>query len=82
MKPPIKIGIAEPQPLEIYNVMLPFSLLAATIVICMVLAIAEKVAYKIKLLTSKSTRGENTSRGREGGRRIGGMKINREICKI
>ena len=70
MKPPIKIGIAEPQPLEIYNVMLPFSLLAATIVICMVLAIAEKVAYKIKLLTSKSTRGEKLFLKRKGKERI------------
>ena len=58
LKPPIKIGIAEPQPLEMYNVMLPFSLLAAAIVVSMVLAIAEKVAYKIKLLISKSTGGE------------------------
>ena len=58
LKPPIKIGIAEPQPLEIYNVMFPLSLLAAAIVISIVIATVEKVAYKIKLLISKSTGGE------------------------
>ena len=58
LKPPIKIGIAEPQPLEMYTVMFPFSLLAAAIVISIVLATVEKVAYKIKLLISKSTGGE------------------------
>ena len=70
LKPPIKIGIAEPQSLELNNVMFPFSLLAATIVISMVLAIAEKVAYKIKLVTSKSTRGEKLFLKRKGKERI------------
>ena len=70
LKPPIKIGIAEPQSLELNNVMFPFSLLAATIVITVVLAIAEKVAYKIKLVTSKSTRGEKLFAKRKGKERI------------
>ena len=76
LEPPIKIGIAEPQPLEITNVMFPFSLLAATIVISVVLAIAEKVAHKIKLLTSKSTRGEKLFVKRKGkGRTAEGERV-------
>ena len=49
LKPPIKIGIMEPKPLEIYNVMFPFSLLAITIVVSIVIALTEKVSAKIRL---------------------------------
>ena len=52
LQPPIKIGITEPEPLGINNVMFPLSCLGAAIIISLVIAAVEKVVNKIKLMKS------------------------------
>ena len=52
--PPIKIGLTEPEPLGINNVMFPFSCLAATIITSLVMAVTEKVVSKAKFPKSNS----------------------------
>ena len=69
-KPPIKVGINEPQPLEMFNVMFPFSLLAATMVISVVVTISERVVYAIRVryLIPKSIRGGGEGWGHRSGK--------------
>ena len=53
-KTPIKIGITEPEPLGINNVMFPFSCLAAAVIISVVISVIEKLVNKVKVMKSTS----------------------------
>ena len=53
-KSSIKIGITEPESLGINNVMFPFSCLAATIVISVVMSVIEKLVNKVKVMKANS----------------------------
>ena len=55
--PPLKIGMAEPEPLAIKNVMFPFSCLGVVIIISLGIALMEQVQYRVKRLLSESKRG-------------------------
>ena len=57
LKPPIKIGFTEPEPLGINNIVFLFSLLGATIIMSVVIAALEKGINKMNLLMSKSKDG-------------------------
>ena len=53
-QPDIKIGLNEPQPLGINNVMFPFCFLAAISVTSMAIAVIEKILNKMKTIQSKT----------------------------
>ena len=56
-KTPIKIGITEPEPLGINNVMFPFSCLAAAVIISVVMSVIEKLVNKVKVMKSNLAAG-------------------------
>ena len=58
-KPPIKIGLTEPEPLKINNVMFPFSFLAAIIILSVIAAVMEKAVQTFMMLRSKPKRSTN-----------------------
>ena len=47
-KPPIRIGMTEPESLSINNVMFPFSYLGVAIIIALSIAFIEKALYRVK----------------------------------
>ena len=86
VQPPIKIGLTEPEPLGFHNVMFPFSFLAVTIIIGVVMAVVEKVVDKIKMLKSNSEgsgvffvkRRVGTEFGKRGNVRRGGIDMGKQ----
>ena len=86
-KAPIKIGITEPEPLGINNVMFPLSFLGVAMISSVVTLFVEKVAKKIIMIMSKRKRtsmkrnDDNVKISREGGiSRLKEAKEGRKRC--